>query len=60
LKEKAVKEYNHHIILHNIYPYKGFKEHYLIVPKREVNTLLELNPEEQQELVQIMGSYEAQ
>ncbi len=60
LKEKTIKEYSHHIIVHNKYPYKNFSQHFLIVPKREVNTLLELNPEEQQELVQIMGEYEAQ
>ncbi len=60
LKEKPIKEYKYHIIIPNKYPYKKFSHHYLIVPKREINTLLELTPEEQWELICIMGEYEAQ
>jgi diadenosine tetraphosphate (Ap4A) HIT family hydrolase len=60
INEKVEKEYTYHNVILNKYPYKKFSQHFLIVPKREVNALLELDPEEQYELIQIMGEYEAQ
>lgn len=44
----------------NKYPYQGWNEHYLIVPRREIESLLELDTNERIEIVDILASYEAQ
>jgi len=47
-------------MVRNKFPYKGFQEHYLIVPKREVESILELDDAEKLELATLMGTYESQ
>lgn len=56
----TLKEFTYFRLIKNEYPYKGFREHYLLVPKREVETILDLSEAERLELVGLIGMYEAQ
>lgn len=53
-RELLVKEYNHWLLLENRYPYKEFKKHYLLCPKRHINRRGILTKEENEEYVGIM------
>ncbi len=55
----VLKDFTYFFLVPNKYPYKGWTEHYLIIPRREIEMLSELHTDEQQELVQIMGEYES-
>jgi diadenosine tetraphosphate (Ap4A) HIT family hydrolase len=62
-ERKVFKETKHATIIANIYPYELWEmvpveEHLLLVPKRHVGTLTELNAEERADIMNLMCEYE--
>lgn len=63
-KRKTIEESAHALVIQNIFPYEvweGFKatEHLLLIPKRHVSSLNELNSGERTDIMNLYCKYEA-
>lgn len=61
----TILETTHCLVIENMFPYdiwehQDVTEHYLVVPKRHVKSLSELQPHEQTEVLELICQYEAE
>ena len=62
-KENILAETAHARVVKNLFPYdlwefRNVTEHYMVVPKRHVKSLIDLSIEEQQEIMRIIAEFE--
>jgi diadenosine tetraphosphate (Ap4A) HIT family hydrolase len=61
--EQIVKRYKDFLVVKNLYGYQFWEfmdvtEHLMIIPKRHIQSIVELSKTEKQELIDIMGEWE--
>lgn len=64
-QERVIKEATHYRILQTSFPYdiwefRDVTEHYMVVPKRHVKSLGELNAVERADIMDVIAEYESQ
>jgi len=62
-KENILAETEHTRVIRNLFPYdlwefRDVNEHYMVIPKRHVKSLIELSPTEQAELMKVIAEFE--